>query len=428
MAWEALGADPVPGDPAAVRAAAGSLGTVEKQVEAVHRQLGALAGGIGPDVWRGTAADGFAESLRRLVPDASRLAAAHGVASRALYRYADVLDGAQGRARAAEADAAREQTRHRQAMSDQQAADADAASQTAVERKALARLAEARLLRLNPLADPAYLAELAQWEHGVEAQRTAAARRAAEARARADAARRTAQEASLEFARARGRADKAREIRDEAAGATVREIQGAMPPDAPKLLDYFTSPFGAVSAVAGLIDDASGDRWKKGPYPKHWKVVLDLLRGGDPVRYKRSGFLHWVADTYKKTPLHGFPGMEKRATALAGNRLLGFVSWVDTIGDVHEGIGTIRENANAHDRLGVATGGMQVGGALLKRWDTPVTYLSGVVLTQYADVIKHVREVDWSYMPPASDWIKYGPAAARDAGWTTVKEMEEWFL
>lgn len=94
-----LGADPAPGDPAALAAAA-------HQAHAAAADLTAAATRLTPVIWTGEAADAFRTTLGPLPADLRRAAGAHRVAGRTLHDYADGLHARQLRADRLETEAA----------------------------------------------------------------------------------------------------------------------------------------------------------------------------------------------------------------------------------------------------------------------------------------------------------------------------------
>lgn len=85
----------VPGDPEHVRRIAALLTTVETRAQEIQSRLRAIETGLGPQVWRGEAADGFTALLTETGPGLTRLATSYGVAGRALTTYAAELAAAQ---------------------------------------------------------------------------------------------------------------------------------------------------------------------------------------------------------------------------------------------------------------------------------------------------------------------------------------------
>ena len=91
--FPAIGFDPAPGSPSALRAQA-------READRAARALaGAAAAASRLDArWRGAAADAYREHTRGLPPDLGRAAAAHGTLARELTAYADDLAARQFRA------------------------------------------------------------------------------------------------------------------------------------------------------------------------------------------------------------------------------------------------------------------------------------------------------------------------------------------
>jgi hypothetical protein len=227
------------------------------------------------------------------------------------------------------------------------------------------------------------------------------------------------QDASLNFARARGRADEARRMRDDAAGAAVREIQGAMPPDTVRdLLKSFCTGASLVKMLMDGSKELTRNRWTIGRYPQQWKKWIDRFgEQGDFLRYKKSPFLQWLKDH------------EKVVKQVGDSRVLRFLDLTGTTVDLVYEARDLHRDWRTHDPLAVTTGLMDVGGTALKGFGkTPVTYLSGVVLHQYSDVIGHARQVDWGDLPSMEDWKKYGWDSFKDALKVTGRDIKDWVL
>ncbi|QYN35501.1 WXG100 family type VII secretion target [Pseudonocardia sp. DSM 110487] len=135
---------PIPGDPEQVRRVSAQLATVETRAREIESRLRAIETGVGPQMWRGQAADGFAALLAETGPDLTRLAASYGAASQALATYATELAAAQDAARAAAAEANTATGDRDQATADRDSAEADAARHAAA--------ADEARLRLDPVA------------------------------------------------------------------------------------------------------------------------------------------------------------------------------------------------------------------------------------------------------------------------------------
>src|SRR5690242_18008751 len=105
MAWEALGGDPVHGDPSAARSVAATFAAVEQRTAAIGQQLRSLGAGLGPHLWSGPAAEAFRETVVEILPRLQELSDAHGVATSAMNDYATALESARAAAARAESDA-----------------------------------------------------------------------------------------------------------------------------------------------------------------------------------------------------------------------------------------------------------------------------------------------------------------------------------
>ncbi|TWF77881.1 hypothetical protein FHX44_113796 [Pseudonocardia hierapolitana] len=172
---------------------------MEARAREIESRLRAIETGVGPQMWRGQAADGFAALLAETGPDLTRLAASYGAASQALATYATELAAAQDAARAAEAEATT-------ASGDRDRATAERDSADAVRHAAAADEARARL---DPLA-----------AGDAEQRRADALERASTAGAAVD-------QADQALRAAQQKADGAADRRDAAAVRCVRELDAA---------------------------------------------------------------------------------------------------------------------------------------------------------------------------------------------------------
>jgi uncharacterized protein YukE len=225
---------PIPGDPEQVRRVSAQLATVETCAREIESRLRAIETGVGPQMWRGQAADGFAALLAETGPDLTRLAASYGAASQALATYATELATAQDAARAAAAEANTATGDRDQATADRDSAEADAARHAAA--------ADEARLRLDPIA-----AQDADQRRGDSIGRASAAGAAIDQAERALRA-------------ARQKADEAAGQRDTAAARCIRELDAASRAgiDPRSLVQGLTTPAGPSSptpygAVAGEI-------------------------------------------------------------------------------------------------------------------------------------------------------------------------------
>jgi hypothetical protein len=192
---------PISGDPEQVRRVAAQLATVEVRALEIESRRRAIESGVGPQMWRGQAADGFATLLAETGPDLTRLAASYGAASQALTTYATELAAAQDTARAAEAEAATATADRDRATADRDRdrSDADrhaAAATDAQQRMDLAAAQDAEQRRTDALQ-------------------------------RENAARATIEQADQALKAARQKADQAASQRDAAAARCVRELDDA---------------------------------------------------------------------------------------------------------------------------------------------------------------------------------------------------------
>lgn len=223
----ALGYDPVPGDVDAVIRVAALLGAVAGQAETVTTRLSKLDNGLGPQVWRGPAADVFRAMLTAVGPDVIKLVESHREADDALRTYASALGAAQGSARRAENDAATATADRDRAECERRRAADDAATHQSRVNECRVRIGQARVARLTAIADPVYQAEMDRYENHVRGIQHHAESGAAEARGREGSARSAASaaEARVEAARLLGR--QATEIRDNAARRAVERLDAA---------------------------------------------------------------------------------------------------------------------------------------------------------------------------------------------------------
>ena len=196
-----LAADPIPGDPEQVQRISAQFATVEARAEEILSRLRSVETGIGPQMWRGDAANSFTALLAATGPDLTTLATSYGIASQALATYATELATAQDTARAAQAEAATA-TEAR----DRATADRDTARSEADRHAAAAADAQARM-------------DL------VAAQ--AAEQRHADALGRENAAGAAMDQAQQSLQAAERKGDDAMSQRDAAAARCVRELDDA---------------------------------------------------------------------------------------------------------------------------------------------------------------------------------------------------------
>jgi uncharacterized protein YukE len=191
----------VPGDPEEVRRISAQLATVEMRAREIESRLRAIETGVGPQMWRGQAADGFTALLAGTGPDLTRLAASYGAASQALATYATELEAAQAAARAAAAEVSTAAGDRDRARSDRDSADADVFQHAAA--------ADEARLRLDAVA-----------AQDAEQRRTDALGRVNAATAAFDQAEQAMRAAQL-------KADEAASQRDAAAAKCMRELDDA---------------------------------------------------------------------------------------------------------------------------------------------------------------------------------------------------------
>jgi hypothetical protein len=254
----------IPGDPEQVRRVSVQLATVEARAGEIESRLRAIESGVGPQVWRGQAADSFGRLLAETGPDLTKLAISYGAASRALATYATELAAAQDAARAAAAEASIA-TEGR----DRATADRDSARSEAVRHAAAAD--DARI-RLDPVAAQA-----------AEQRRADALGRENAAGAAIDQAEQALQAAQRKAGEAAGQRDAAaarciRELEEAgSAGIDIRHLtQDPATPDSP-------APATPDGAIAGGIREAAGATAEnvRGDFQDKWYLhTADIVANG----------------------------------------------------------------------------------------------------------------------------------------------------
>lgn len=259
MSWEALGHDPVPGDPGVALRLSVLFGEVCDQAEQITSRLRALDAGSGPEVWRGQAADAFRDKLSEIGPDLIRMAMHHRHASEALRDFAHLLDEAQATARRAASDAGSAIVDRDAAAARRNIATRDAVASDGTALLADGRIAQARLQAATVgTLDPTYQAAMQTYEQQVAAQRDAARARASEARRRAGAAASDVASAQARVEAARRLADQAAAVRDDAARTAAARIRAADAPgyDDRSLLDkVWDGASSTVRRISRGLDD-----------------------------------------------------------------------------------------------------------------------------------------------------------------------------
>jgi uncharacterized protein YukE len=246
MARIGVRSSPIPGDPERVRRISAQYASVAARAEEILSRLRAIETGIGPQMWRGDAADSFTALLAATGPDLATLATSYGTASHALDIYAAELAAAQDTARAARAEAATATEAH-----DRATADRDTARSEADRHAADAADAHARM--------------------DLAAAQTAEQRRA-DALRRENTANAAIDQAQQTLRAAEHKADDALTRRDAAAARCIRELDAATrtaistrnlahapagpsgPPPAEAANHFSSSDIGhAILDVAGLV-------------------------------------------------------------------------------------------------------------------------------------------------------------------------------
>lgn len=225
----ALGYDPVPGDVDAVQRVAAMLGAVAGQAEIVTARLAKIDQGLGPQIWRGPAADVFHSMLSDVGPGVRKLVDAHREAEDALRTYAGALGAAQGSARRAENDAAGAIADRDRAECERRRAAEEAATHQSRVNECRLRIGQARVARLTALTDPVYQAEMDRYENRVRGIQRHAETGAAQARGQESSARTAGSAAEPRVEAARLLASQATEIRDHAARRAVDRLDAAAP-------------------------------------------------------------------------------------------------------------------------------------------------------------------------------------------------------
>lgn len=264
MSWDALGHDPVLGDPAGVKQAANRLGAVSLGATEASERLDAITRGLSTARWTGAAAEAFGTSVADLVPDLRKLSTSFTLAESALLRYADELESAQQTAARAEADERDAGTERagalaRKALADQETAQHRRAAQAALVAVTSARTAQTLAAATGDVASAAREQSRAEQN---EAQRVRSNTAEATARSRSGAAAGQIAGAEARQQAARRLAESAREVREDAGRRAVSEIDSA--------------------SDAGIqnkgIGDHLGDGWNtlvRSPAFDHFLNVLD---------------------------------------------------------------------------------------------------------------------------------------------------------
>lgn len=226
MSWPALGYDPATGDVEAVRQTARALGTVRERAELVESRLRAVSGAVGPNVWRGPAADAFQLLLADVGPGLAKAAESHGKAQEALDGYAGALAEAQELARRAEADAAAAIADRDRAYADRDRAATEAGQHDSVAAAASTRSTNLRVQSLTTV-DPIQQASIAPHIQHAESAQAHAQGRAADARGRERAAGSAVAQAQGRLDGARRLAEDAKDSHDKAAGIAAAKVRDA---------------------------------------------------------------------------------------------------------------------------------------------------------------------------------------------------------
>jgi uncharacterized protein YukE len=276
MSWEALGGNPVPGDPGVALRLATGYGEICEQAEQITSRLRALDGGSGPEVWRGQAADAFRDKLAKVGPDLITMATHYRQASEALREFARSLDEAQATARRAEADAGSALLERDAAASRRDTANRDARSADGTALLADGKIVAARAqAAIAAPLDPTYQAAMQDWERRVATQRDAARSQAADARRRAGAAASEAASAQARVEAAKRLAGQAEAVRNDAARTAAARIKAA---DAPGYDDrsLWDKLWDGASSTVKRIDRALDDLTSRPEFQSAMNILSSI--------------------------------------------------------------------------------------------------------------------------------------------------------
>ena len=112
LRWEAVGANPLPGDPRAFGELAQSFSETAGNAGEARARLQRLAGAVDETIWRGGAADAFRSKVTELPPRLAKLSESYTAASEGLADYGRILGELQDRARTIQAEAEAAQADH----------------------------------------------------------------------------------------------------------------------------------------------------------------------------------------------------------------------------------------------------------------------------------------------------------------------------
>lgn len=229
MSGEALGHNPVPGDPAGVKQVARRLGTVSLDATEASDRLDAINRGLAAAQWTGDAAEAFGRSVADLVPDLRKLSTSFALAESALVRYADELESAQRTAARAETDARDAGAERAGALARKAAADQESAQHRRTAHAALVALTAARTAQSLAAAtgDVAGAAREQARAEQSETQRLRAGTAEAAARGRSGVAAGQIAGAEERLRAAQRLAESAREVREDAGRRAAAEIDDA---------------------------------------------------------------------------------------------------------------------------------------------------------------------------------------------------------
>lgn len=193
--WDILGGNPAPGSVSSVNNAVNAFVKVADFAADAKSRLVRAGSELGAGSWTGKAADAFRSNLSELPGDLNSVAVSHREASRALARFRDALEEAQGRARELKAKAlacAEEIARNDAAAARAEASKTAAAGKLRSAQVRLARLRLQRSASLDPTTTAALQSQIATTAAQVKrytAERDAAAGEEARYRRLAEEAR-----------------------------------------------------------------------------------------------------------------------------------------------------------------------------------------------------------------------------------------------
>jgi hypothetical protein len=419
--WTAIGANPAPGDPSLLRQIATEFRSIGDRVRATADRLNTISSSLGPHLWSGPGAEAFVHvAVNGLRPVAQEIAAKHADAAIAMTDFANAVEQAQGIAERAEKAGESAMQASDTAGRDRTAAAADAASAVTARNQAKDRIAQAHALEASSVGDPAYVAQLKQYEQEMLRVFYAALSREDQANGREAAARGAIEQAQRDLAAARSQAQEARSSHDDAVRIVVTRLHSDSQ-QGTSLIEKFEQVITALDNTGKLRDIfawLTRNANRVGRYPKEWEEILkDFREGGrmnNMLQYKRSPVMKFFS---KQQKLHQF--LDNKAFK-AVTRKIGFISYgIDVL---HDGA-DLRDHLRDGDYLGALADGKDFAASTLKTFGGPVSYLAGYGISVWSDVFTEARKIDWGQPMSANDWVEYGPEAFKDALGDVGKRM-----